>query len=231
MTKWITVGEICSRLRSLTKTVNIDSFLTNRLLYSLFSKHLTWLVRREDRELKLLRISSIIQTLSFVELIDVDNTHKTGSFCSSNIQTGITLKRTKYKLPEIYQGYSRLLITNVSSVDGSFVLKCAENESYYRIASRNKYNKSKYYWYSEGYLYFPNIDWNAINISALFVENIDEYNCSDCKNENCKNKSEKEIVVPAHLMGETESNVLKELSLLYQIPQDDIHGDTKSITR
>ena len=67
-----TIGEAISRVRNQIKAVKQDAFITDRFLFSLISKHAHWLMKREDSKNRLMRFASVIQTIDFIELIEVD---------------------------------------------------------------------------------------------------------------------------------------------------------------
>ena len=67
-----TVGEAISRVRNTLKAVKEDPFLTDRTIYYSILKYGQSLMKREDNQLRLMKISNIFKTMPYVELIDVD---------------------------------------------------------------------------------------------------------------------------------------------------------------
>ena len=110
-----TIADVVSRVRSQMKAESQDAFVTDRYIYSLILKFAQLLMRRQDSANKLMKFNSIWQPLPFVELIEVDTVE---AQCTG-IQSGCTIKRTKYKLPTFMEGYWGPLIRTVSSIDGS----------------------------------------------------------------------------------------------------------------
>lgn len=224
-----TIGEVVSRVRNQIKAVKSDAFVTDRFLYSLIKKHANWLMKREDSKSKLMVFSSVMQTLDFVELIEVD---KVSAGCTG-IKSGCTIKRTKDKLPAFMQGYFGPLIRNVTSLDGSEQLQPTNPGTYTNISKKKNasYNKTKYYWYLNDYLYFPDLEWDAVRIEGVFEDDISQYKCEeDSDYTACKTKQEQLFNVPDYLHGEIESNVLKDLGLTMQIPAD-VVNDKQNILR
>lgn len=221
-----TIGEVISRVRNLIKAVKQDAFLTDRFLYSLISKHAYWLMKREDSKYKLMKFSSVIQTLEFVELEEVDRIE---AQCVG-IKTNCKIKRTCKVLPAFMQGYYGPLIRAVTSIDGSEVMQPTTPTTYVAMTSSPtfKYNKTKYYWYLNDYLYFPDLQWDAVRIEAIFEDNITGYNCDTC--DDCKLRTEQSFNVPDYLHGEIESHVMKDLGAMLQIPPD-TDADKQNILR
>lgn len=211
-----TIGEVISRIRNQLKAVTQDAFLTDRFIYSLVSKHAKWLMKREDGKSKLMAFSSVFQTLDFVELVEVDAVE---AQCTG-IQSGITIRRTKHKLPTFMQGYWGPLIRHVTSIDGSQDLQPTTSVAYLNLARSKyaKYNKTKYYYFLNDYLYFPNLDWDAVKIEAIFEDSIATWNCNP--NDDCTLRQLEPINIPDYLHGEIESNVLKDFQFTLAIPAD-----------
>lgn len=211
----ITVGDIISRIRSQVKAVRQDSMLTDRLIYSFITKHANWLMKREDGKNKLMAFSSVMQTMDYVELEEVD---KVQAKCTG-LKSDCKIKRTKDKLPVFLQGYYGPLVRTVASLDGSEELQPTQPSTYLALSnSKNfKYNKTKYYWYLDNYFYFPDLEWDAIRIEGIFEDDISQYTCAS---DSCVVKTELQFTVPDYLHGELEAAVLKDLLTMYQLPSD-----------
>lgn len=225
----MTNGEITSRLRKLMKAETQDAFITDRFIYSVVSKHLAWLLRREDNTMKLIRMVTAYESLDLVDLIEVD---KVIAGCSG-IKSNCIIKRTEDRIPDLHQGYFGPLIRSVASLDGSEQVYPTTAIQYTKLAnSKNfKYNKTKYYWIADGYLYFPNIDWDAVTVDGIFKDDISDYKCEECnKGGNCKSMQEKVFPAPEYLLGELENFARQELLGLYQLPPD-LANDKQSLTR
>jgi hypothetical protein len=219
-----TIGDAVSRLRNLLKAVKQDAYLTDRVIYSFLLKHAKWLMKREDSKGKLMAFSSVIQTIDHVELIEVD---KVQARCVG-INTDCTIKRTKDKMPVFLQGYYGPLIRTVASLDGSEELQPILPSSYIHIAnSKNaKYNKTKYYWYIDDYLYFPNLDWDGVRIEGIFEDDVSKFTCVE---DSCIPKYKQLFAVPDYLLAEMEASALKDLSIMYQFPVDLTNDKQNSI--
>lgn len=224
-----TIGEVLSRVRNQIKAVRQDAFLTDRFLYSIVSKHAKWLMKREDSKNNLMKFNAIMQTLDKVELIETDLIEGN----CIGLSTNITIMRTKEQIPVFMQGYWGPLIRQVTSIDGQIDFQPITPTQYVILSnSKNfKYNKTNYYWYLNDYLYFPDITWNYVRIEGVFEDDISRYKCSDCLNNyECIARQDQDFNVPDYLFGEIESNAMKDLAMMLQIPGDDVH-DNKNISR
>lgn len=224
----ITVGEAISRVRGNVKSVKTDAFLTDRRIFSMMMKYARVLIRRQDSENKMMMFKTPFQTLC-LNLIEVD---KAEVKCKCHdIKSGCKFKRTVTKIPLLFDGYWGPLIRTVSSIDGTEEIHPTYRQTWEKISSNKnfKYNKTKYYWYQEGYLYFPNIEWDTVQIEGLFEEDITDIT-EDCVADACKSKQSKIYTVPTGLHEEIERFVLQELGLSTQLPPDQ-HHDNKHIIK
>jgi len=94
-----TIAEVVSRIRGQVKAGVQDAFVTDRYIYSLVEKHAQFLMRRQDYANKLMKFNSVWKTLPYVEMITVD---KVEAHCS-RIESGCTIKRSKLKLPTMFE--------------------------------------------------------------------------------------------------------------------------------
>lgn len=219
-----TIGEAISRVRNTLKAVKEDPFLTDRVIYSSLIKYGQTLLKREDNAFRLMKISSIFQVLPYVELIDVD---KVEAGCYG-VYTGCYFKRSKDKLPGILNGTFGPIIRTVSSIDGSIEMFRTDPGTWVSMTKTTtfKYNTRKYFWYLNGYLYAPNIDWEAIKVEAVFEGISDPCNPA----EQCEIIQNKQLGIPEYLFSEVEQFVIKELTMTMQVPTDGA-DDSQNILR
>jgi hypothetical protein len=220
-----TIGDVISRIRNQVKAVKQDSFMTDRMIYTFVLKNAKFLMKREDSKNKLMAFSSVIQTMDFVELVEVDKVEA----CCTGIRSDCTIKRTKDKLPIFLQGYYGPLIRTIASLDGSEELQATLPTIYSSLSkSKNfRFNKTKYFWFIDDYIYFPNLQWDAVRIEGIFEDDISRWTCAE---DSCKLRQEDTFNVPDYLLSELEAQVFKDLSGLFQIPADP-PNDKQNITR
>jgi hypothetical protein len=209
------VGDTISRVRNSVKAVTEDAFVTDRYLYSLILKYAKLYIKRLDDQNKIMRFHSLFTVIPCMELITVS---KIEAGCAG-IRTNCTIKRTKDKLPGVLEGTYGPLFRTISSIDSSIQVFKTYPATYVNLANStyNKFNKTKYYWFLDGYLYFPNIMWEAVKIELLPEGSIAEFLCDG---DPCVNRQEDQTHIPDYLFAEIEKNVLAELMGTIQIPTE-----------
>lgn len=218
-----TIGEAVSRVRNVLKAVKEDPFLTDRTIYYALTKYGQTLLKREDNQFRLMKISSIFQVLPYIELIDVD---KVEAGCIG-VYSGCYFKRSKDKLPTIFGGAMGPIIRTVSSIDGGIEMFRTDPGTWVSITRSTtfKYNTRKYFWYLNGYLYAPNIDWDAVRMEAVFEGKVDA-----CDIDPCLIRQDDPLPFPEYLFSEVEQFVIKELTMAMQIPTDG-SDDSQNVLR
>ena len=222
-----TVGETVSRVRNRLKAVKEDPFLTDRTIYFSIIKYGKTLLKREDNQNRLMKISSLFTFLPFVELIEVDKIEagRTG------VYSGCMIKRTKEKLPQLFDGMFGPVLRTVSSIDGETELMRTEPGTYVSMTKTTnfKYNKRKYFWYLNGYLYFPDVQWGAVKVEGIFEGDTGEFLCPSDETQ-CQVKQDQQLPFPEYLFSEIEQFVLQELTMLAKLPVDDA-DDSQNVLR
>lgn len=188
-----------SRIKKLFREVNADSRFSARLAYSILLSIAKLLIKRDSERLKIMSQSNLFKKLKCVEVIDAPAIDP-----CCGIKSQCTVKRTKNKLPKIYADTYGPLISNVMSIDGSQALTFIQPQEFLRI-HKNPWNKKKntnYYFYSDGYLYFPNGGYKMVEITAYWEESIANWSeCNKDDNENdsaCQPFLDQEFNVPGY---------------------------------
>ena len=209
-----TIGEAISRVRNAVKAVKEDPFLTDRQIYFALIKYAQTLIKREDNQFRLMKISSIFKVLPYIELIDVDRVE---AGCIG-VYSGCYFKRSKDKLPTILNGVFGPIIRTTSSIDGSIEMFRTDPGTWVSMTKTTtfKYNKRPYFWFLNGYIYCPNIDWDAIKMEAVFEGEVET--CET--NVDCLIKQDQTFSLPEYLFSEIEQFVIKELTMLMSVPVD-----------
>lgn len=221
-----TIGEAISRVRNTLKAVKEDPFLTDRTIYFSITKYAKSLMKREDNKNKLMSITGMFSTLPFVELVEVD---KIEAGCTG-IYSGCVIKRTKEKLPEITTASAGPIIRSVASIDSSVELQETMPSIYNSIIQSTsfKFNKTLYYWYLNGYLYMPEVQWDAIRVDAVFEGETGAYSCDE--EDMCMSRQDSQLAIPEYLFSEIEQYVIKELTTTIQIPTNG-SDDSQNVLR
>ena len=220
-----TIGETISRVRNTIKGVREDAFLTDRYLYSVILKYAKLYIRRQDSENKIMRFQSLFETLPCVDLIDVDKIEA----CCGGIKSKCIIKRTKDRLPTIFEGVYGPLFRTIGSIDGSIECFKTYPNVYTNISNSTtfKYNNNAYYWYSDGYLYFPNILWESVRVEGLWDESISYLKCDG---DVCKLRQDDPTHFPDYLFAEIEKAVFGDIMILAKMPNENSE-DNQSILR
>lgn len=212
-----TNNEIISPLKNTIKAIKQDPFITDRMVYALIMKYAKPLMRRQDQSNKLMKFNPVFQTIPYLELIEVD---KVEAGCAS-LKSGCKIKRSRKKLPAFMQGYWGPIIRSVLSIDGSEELQPTYPTTYLSISKQKnfKYNKSKYFWFINDYLYFPDLEWDAVKVEGVFEDDISEFTC-DCEIPCPPQKQFQQFNVPDFLDEEISRKVLEELGIMIKVPSD-----------
>jgi hypothetical protein len=218
-----TIGEAISRVRNGIKAVDTDSFITDRLIYSNILKYAKMYIKQQTAQSSQTRFNSLYVKLPCVDLIEVD---KVEACCE--VRSGVLIKRTKDKLPGVLEGGQGLLLRTVASVDNSIEAYRSTPQFYtaQQKTSGARYNKTKYYWYLNGYLYLPNVDWDAVTVEGIF-ENKLMPTCDDP----CAAIQDQFLNIPAELFGQVEQQVINDFLRMSQINTDPAMGDKQSQLR
>jgi hypothetical protein len=218
-----TIGYTVSRIRNSIKSVKEDAFVTDRYIWSLIIKYAKLFIKRQDSMNKLLRFRSFYRTLPCVDLVEVD---KIEACCG--ITSGCTIMRTKEKIPAPFEGPIGPMFRTVSSIDNSVEIYPTDPGTYTSMSKTTtfKYNKNKYYWYLNGYMYFPDIDWDGVKVEGIWENDVNELACDgkDCGGD-CTIRQEQTTNIPDDLFAEIEQQVLAEILPAAQLPPDE--GDDK----
>ena len=210
-----TIGESISRVRGIIKGSTEDSFLTDRFVYSIISKYVKMILRRQQNEKKLMGHDDLFDLLPFVGLIPVSRIE---AECV-DIPSSCIIMRTEEKIPKLFNGNKGPLIRKVYSIDGSDEFVQTSPTAFISLTKLTtfKYNKTKYFWYRNGYLYFPNVDIEAVMIEGLWEDVLDGY-C--IKGEDCLTMQERKLPMPEYFFAEVEQMAEQEFGVTLRIPDD-----------
>jgi hypothetical protein len=209
------VGDICSHIRGSVNMVRQDSFLTDLRIYSLFLKYAAVRIKQlDDKGNRLYNFASIFETLDFVKLEECDWVE---AGCSG-IRSYRTMRRTCDALPMFMEGKYGPVVRSITSLDGRTPFQMTSLDTYVLISKQNsfKYNTTKYCWWLNDRLYFPDVPYPAIRIEGMFQDDISKFKCryDDC----CKPRQEQSLNVPDYILADVEASVIKELMGQMHIP-------------
>jgi len=212
------IGYTVSRVRNSLKAVKEDAFLTDRYIWSVIQKYAKLYIKRQDNLNMIMRFNSFFRTIPCLDLVEVDKVEA----CCAGIKSGCTIMRTKDKIPKVMQGPFGPLFRTVSSIDGSIEVYRTEPGTYTSMTKVTtfKYNKNKYYWYLNGYLYFPNIEWEGVKVEGIWEDDINPLACDAADGDGCVLRQDQDSNIPDDLFAEIEQAVLQEMMVQVNIPPD-----------
>ena len=220
----LTIRSVISQIKIPNKAVNTDSRITNKYIFSLLRKHRDLLIKQVDNKFQLMKLGYLFQTWKCVDLEPVP----TIDDCC-DVESDCTIYRTRHKLPYTLVASWGPIFRKVSSLDGFTELFPITVAEWNRKQENpdSKYDKTFYYWWSDGHLYFPNIEWKGVRIQALFELDIDKYNdCCDAYDP-CKPLLDNTFRIPKELLAVCIDNVNKEILGYY----DRVEPDDTSIDK
>lgn len=177
----ITNREAISRIKKSLREVNADSRFSNKLAYSILQTAARVLIKRENDKLKLYNQTSLFQSYKCVEIIEAPLIDP-----CCGVKTLCKTWRTKEKLPKYYEDADGPIIKSIYTIDGSERLESIKPTDYINILNNPwiKKDTKKYYFYSDGYLYFPKGAYKKVEIMGyneeLINNSCDEYSMNDC---------------------------------------------------
>jgi len=210
------IATVVGRVRNSLKANKIDSFLTDYEIYLLFKKHVSPVLRRLDEKGDLIKFASVFETLDWVELEETDKIEA----CCSPIKSGATFRKTKLTMPMFTEGYYGPMVRSITSLDGSVVFKLVANSDIYNLIAKSKdfkYNTTKYCWFLNDRLYFPNVSYPAVRIEGLFEEDISMFRCGE---DRCLPRQQQSINVPDFILEQVEEHIILSLRGQIGTPSD-----------
>lgn len=216
----MTIGQLISNIRVELKMLNADYRMPNKAIWFTIEKHLRWMIARELDKRSLLGYNSLFQTLKCVE---VEEAPVIDECCG--VRSKCIVYRTKYKLPKMYEGGGGVIIKSVFTLDGSDEISEIGVQQYMRKLENpnSKYDRTRYYYYNNGYLYFPNQRIKSIMVKAYFEDEDEVAEFGECNSKDydpCSSKLEHDARIPDKIIGELMKFVVSDLVPQRQLPND-----------
>ena len=172
----MTRREIVSRLRNSLREVSTDSRYSNRYLWNVFQTCSNKLLKEDADKGRIYSQSNPWDSIC-VEMEPVSSL-----FCDCvYLPYNCKVFRSKIQLPKIVESSTGFIYRMIATPDlsQSFTLV---SPYMYSVKSKVKYNKEKYAFIHNNYLYTPTTTFPSLVISGLFEGNIDKFNCKqDCE--------------------------------------------------
>jgi hypothetical protein len=212
--------QIVSTLALDIKAKNLDDRISFRYLADKFKDKIAYFLRLEAKSREFVRDISIWKTIGCVELIEVA-TNTCGFIDECN-----TLKRSKIKVPNVYNTNYGLLI-KVLTIDGRISFTGINSNQYKDFTKLEYGGNGRFFFIEDGYLYFPNTDIESVKVLLIPKEpiEVDVLN-NPCK---CAYPLDGEVNYSDYLIILAQQEVLKELLPATGIVQDEKPNDNTNL--
>lgn len=201
---------------------NADSSFTNKYLYDSLLVHAKWLIKREVSAGRIYKNNSFFQTLPVREVIAVSSIPE-----GLGIETKCKIFRTKSKLPEMWLDNDGPIIKSISSLDRSNTFTVISPNEWYtkKQDPYQKYNKEKYCFYLDEYLWFPEHNPNLVLINAFFMDDVSRLHedCVSCNEDgDCMKYLDTKLNVPDWVEGEMFAKAIEQVAgITKRLPEDE----------
>lgn len=221
-----TVGEIISRVRGSLKEVTDDSAYSNRFLYSTFMTYAKQLIKQDADSGRIYEMSDIWEPIC-VEMEPVSSLYCNCQFLPYNC----TVYRSKLKLPNFLQSSDGVIYRWISTPDLSkdFVLVTPYQ---FHNKTKIKYNREKYAFIHDQYLYTPKDTFPVLTVSALFEGDLSMFTCNPTEDRvsqgSCATKLGQKIMLPSYLEAAVIKMTLGELVPTTQLAKDELPNNNSN---
>lgn len=225
-----TKRQVIESLREKLKERNADSTYSNQFLYNVLLEHSKWLIKRDISNGRIYKNTFFFQPLKCQDVIEVPSID---ACCP--IKSDCVIYRTKNKIPDIWIDNNGPIIKSVSSVDspviGSTEFHLISPSSWQ--AKRNdpyqKMSKELYSFYSDGYIWFPEVNPHLVTILGFWTDDVSNLNGCE-KNKKCVGFLDTKFMIPDWLEAEMFAKALEQLAGVTKRLQEDEQQD-KNPTR
>jgi hypothetical protein len=209
-------------LRNKLRERNADSNYSNQFLYNVLVEHSKWLIKRDISNGRIYSNTFFFQPLKCQKVVEVSLTDP----CCP-IKTNCKIYRTKNKIPDIWIDNNGPIIKSVSSIDSpavgttDFQLISPNAWQSKRNDPYQKMSKQNYSFYSDGYIWFPEVNPNLVTILGFWMDDVNDLNDCDEKKE-CVKYLDTKFMLPPWLEAEMYSKALEQLAgVSKRLPEDE----------
>lgn len=223
----LTVRKAISETRKGLRENDADSRMSNKFIYAVIKKNAAVIIRQRSDQFRILKQQSFYQWL---KCVTVEEAPAIDPCCG--VKSKCTVYRTRDRLPRMYEDSYGAIIKNVMTIDGpghGTELQPCTPDAWDR-KRKNPWGKDGastdvYYFFDDGYLYFPMSTWRKIKIRAYFQEDITDLNaCDDCSgtpSTECFRYMDRQFFLPPDLWKYVSEATIKELMTVYKQIQPD----------
>lgn len=216
---------IISRLREGIKEVSADSNYTNRYLWHVFSTASHKLFKEDADKGKIYAQSNPWESIC-VEMEPVSSL-----FCDCiYLPYNCEVFRSKFKLPKIIESSTGFIYRMIASPDLSQQFTLV-SPYLYSVKSKIKYNKEKYAFFYDDYLYTPNHRFPSLVVAGLFQGDTSKFNCKqDCEPDSgvCGSALNVSVTLNDYLIDACIKIALTEILPVLQKQQDNLANNNET---
>lgn len=207
--------EMISRIRNTIKEVHADSEYSNRYLWNLIVSSAKKLIREDADRGRIFKQASIWETIC-IEMEPVSSL-----ICNCRyLPYNCIVYRSKNKLPDFLEYSAGVVYRFIATPDLSKEMVLVSPYQY-SVKKNIKYNKEKYAFIHDGYLYTPNTNYPLLSMSSLFLEDVSLFKCdSSIDTSACGSVLTLNLPLPDYLEDNCVKIVLQELGFSKQIVSD-----------
>lgn len=212
-----TLRSIVSDLSDSLKAINLDDRYSYRYLANKFRDQIATFLRQEARSREILRQMGLWKTIECIELEQVPIT------ACGDIGDCKTLRRSKIKLPEIYEtNYG--LILKVLTIDGIKEFAQIQSFQYADYINREYKTNKKVFWIENRYIYIPDTELEQVKAMMLPKESLEVDKLNGNCNE-CLSPLDGPIEYSQYLIDLAKKDVFKQLMGGKQVVEDEKGDD------
>ena len=225
----MTNGEFVSLIVNSLKHITKDDHISRRYILHVGQAESQFLLTQKLLDKTILREDNIFRTISCLQMEKID-VIKCGIY---EFERCKSLMRSKYKLPKpIYSRYGASIV-EVTNIDGSVTFLPTSLQDFNLFKKRRSFGgkKFKFYYVQDGYLYLPDSEIEAVNVTLLTLDDEEVKKLSGCGGEDssttssatgdCGSVWDAEFVCSDKLLSAVIAQTLQKVSVGRQILQDE----------
>lgn len=214
----ITRAEIISRLRNGLNEVTGDSRYSNRYLWNVFLTASKDLIKQDADRARIYSQANIWDTIC----LKMEPVSSVLCDCIS-FPGECTVYRSKLKLPKFVESTDGFIYRFIATPDLSKTFSLVSPYKY-SVKKGIKYNKEKYAFIHNGYIFTPDHTYPQVLISGIFEGDTSEYKCNDQDSTtgHCYHALNQNISLNDYLIRTAITMSLQELMGTKQIPKDEL---------
>jgi hypothetical protein len=217
----ITRAEVISRLRNSLNEVTGDSRFSNRYLWNVFLTASKDLIKQDADRGRIYSQANIWDTIC-IKMEPVSS-----SLCDCICFPGeCTVYRSKDKLPKFVESTDGFIYRFIGTPDLSKTFTLV-SPFQYSVKRDIKYNKEKYVFLHNGYVFTPSHTYPQLLISGIFEGDTNMFKCdgSEASVGHCYHALAQNISLNDYLVRTAIGMSLQELMGSKQIPKDELTND------